>query len=110
MTIIDRLASIPYRIFGVLLVLLCAIIGIPAIAIPTILSLISQGMTYKEAQRIGEMLTGDCTLKDILDILNENGGWMRVVSKILSKMFLGICMIFAGIYYEEAYYEGINHK
>lgn len=110
MTIVDHIASIPYRIFGIVLVLLSAIIGIPVIAIPIILGLISQGMTYKEAQRIGEILTGDCTLKDILDILNENGSWMKIVSKILSTLFLGICMVFAGIYYEEAYCEGINHK
>ena len=109
MSIIDRLASIPYRIFGVVMVLLCIIISIPLIVIPLCLNIITSGFTFKQARNIGKDIVGKRSLKEIFEMYDQTGDWwLRLVGIILSKTMLGICMILAGIYYNEAYEESIN--
>ena len=109
MSIIDHLASIPYRIFGVIIVLLCIITGIPLLAIPTCLSIITSGFTFKQVRNIGKDIVGKRSLKEIFEMYDQTGDWwLHLVGIILSKTLLGICMILAGIYYNEAYEESIN--
>lgn len=111
MSIIDHLASIPYRIFGVLIILLCIIVGIPLIIIPIMLYFITQGLTFKQVEEISNTFFGELSLKEMFEVYKQaNNGWLNLVGLLLDKTLLGISMVLCGIYYDEIYEEVINLK
>lgn len=111
MSIIDHLASIPYRIFGVVIILLCIIVGIPLLVIPLCLNIITSRFTINQIYAIGKDIAGKSSLKEIFETYDQTGDWwLHLVGVLLSKIVVGICMIICGIYYDEIYEEVMNLK
>jgi hypothetical protein len=113
MKVLDFIAGIPYRIIGVLLILVSIIIGIPVVVIPTIISLIINGRTIDEAVFIGQsmMENGVNNIEELLYIFDNNHNvFAKITGKIFSMFVKGLCMILAGIYFDEVYNELITLK
>jgi len=102
MSKLDFILSIPYRIIGVIVILICLIAAVP-MAIPIILGLFTMNTTFKEAVSIGQDYFGKSSIKEILDIYKSGGLYLKIASVIIDKAILGFSMILAGLYYDEAY-------
>lgn len=113
MKVLDFIAGIPYRIIGVLLILVSIIIGIPVVVIPTIISLIINGRTIDEAVFIGQsmMENGVNSIEELLYIFdNHYNVFAKITGKIISMLLKGLCMILGGVYFDEVYNELITLK
>ena len=103
MKVLDFVLGIPYRIAGLAIVLLCLVLSIPLIVLPTILGLITKNMTIGEAYDIGKNMIGNATLVEIFDVFKSGDWWTRMFGMAISKALLGVCMMLAGLYYKETY-------
>ena len=103
MNVLDFVLGIPYRVVGVFLVLICLILSIPLIVLPTILGLITKNMTIGEAYSVGKNMIGNATLIEIFETFKSGDWWTRMFGMAISKTLLGVCMILSGLYYKEAY-------
>ena len=103
MNVLDFVLGIPYRIAGAILVLLCLVLSIPFIVLPTLLGLITKNVTVKEAYSKGKDMMGDATLAEIFETFKSGDWWTRMFCMALSRTLLGVCMMLAGLYYKEAY-------
>ena len=112
MKVLDFIAGIPYRIIGVLLILASIIVGIPVVVIPAIISLIIKGRTIDEAVFIGQsmMENGVDSIEELLYMFDNYNAFAKITGKIFSMLLKGLCMILAGIYFDELYNELITSK
>lgn len=108
MNVLDFISGIPYRIAGVIVLLLCLVLSIPFIVIPTLLGSITKNMTFKEACSIGKDMMGDLSLKELFEVMDSNGWWGKMVRTALDKATLGFCLVLGGIYYKEFYNYMLN--
>lgn len=112
MKVLDFIAGIPYRIIGVLLILVSIIIGIPVVVIPTIISMMIKGRTIDEAMFMGQSMieNGVDSIEELLYIFDNYNVFAKITGKIFSMFVKGLCMILAGIYFDEVYNELITLK
>lgn len=102
--ILDRIASIPYRVFGTLGVIFLCLISIPWIIIPTFLGLISKGMSFNDAKELGELLFGNCkTNSDLIDTFYEISWYHKSLGWMFKQYIKLVSMAIGGVYYDEIF-------
>ena len=108
---IDFIASIPYRIAGLVMTIFSLLVSVPFVLLPAIFSIITSGRTIQEARNMSETMFGSATIKEMFDAFSNSGIILLQMTSILMRLFIrGYCMLIFGIYYDEAMIESLNRR
>lgn len=103
MSFIDHFASIPYRIFGIFLILISILLSIPVFVVPTLLVMVIDRQIFKSEYNITKRVIDELTFEELLIKLKSINWFTYAGGFFIEKICKGLCMVLGGIYYYEAW-------
>lgn len=103
MSFIDHFASIPYRIGGIILILISISLSIPVFVIPICLIILTDKQTFKSEYSITRKVMDSLTFEESLIEFKSINWFTYAGGFFIEKICKGLCMVLGGIYYYEAW-------